>query len=346
MTAYRVLGMMSGTSLDGLDLALVEFHLDANSTSFELIKAATIPYENSLRKKLAKAIELGGIELIELDHYFAEVLARLSADFLKTCNKKPDLIVSHGHTVFHQPERSITLQIGHGPTLFSRLDYPLVYDLRSLDVSLGGQGAPLVPGAEFDLFPKYQCFLNIGGFSNISFKRGDEIKAFDICPVNTILNTLAQRMGIEYDKNGELARSGQIDHKLLDKLNNLEYYQGDQPKSLGVEWSEKHIWPLLREYEAHTALSTYTHHAAYQIGKKLEQVGLACMASGGGCYNTFLIELINKEFPVHVAEDSTVEFKEAICFAYLGLLRSQNKINCYSSVTGAQRDSSSGIFIG
>ncbi len=346
MANYRVLGMMSGTSLDGLDLALIDFKIEAESLSFDLIKAETFPYKRPLQQKLADASELGGLDLIKLDHQFAELLAKMSLEFLSSCDKTPDLVVSHGHTIFHQPDKGYTHQIGHGPTLYSRLNYPLVYDLRSLDVALGGQGAPLVPGAEFDLFPMYKCFLNIGGFSNMSFKTGDDIKAFDICPVNSILNTLAQNMGKAYDENGELARSGQIDRNLLQKLNNLDYYHGEYPKSLGVEWSEKNIWPLLREHDTHTAISTYTTHAAYQIGRKLASTGLTCMASGGGCYNEYLVEQINEIYPIDIPQDDTVNFKEAICFAYLGLLRSENKINCFASVTGAERDSSSGIFIG
>ena len=341
-----VLGVMSGTSLDGIDLAVVHFTYEGRWT-FEVEAAATLPYSNEWILDLQQVSQLSLDAIKLLDQKYTIYLANQINTFLSDhAIDNIDFISSHGHTVLHQPEKQLTYQIGNLPVLAERTQQTVVCDFRTANVALGGQGAPLVPGGEVHLFPSYDALVNLGGFSNISLHGKAEVQAYDICAVNVVLNTLAQRQGYAYDEGGALARRGALIPALFSRLEALDFYRLQPPKSLGVEWVEKNITPVLKEYEdAATSdlLFTYSQHIAVQIAHHLPSKG-SVLFSGGGSYNDFLMERIRhfSEAEIVLPSPQIIEFKEAIIFAFLGLLRVQNLPNCLASVTGSSIDHSSG----
>ncbi|MFN5845503.1 MAG: anhydro-N-acetylmuramic acid kinase, partial [Flavobacteriia bacterium] len=272
MAVYEIIGLMSGTSLDGLDIAHVSFSMDANSgDSYHLMNCQTYDIPEDLRSKLSNAYNYSVPSICQLDKELGRFYADCVNDLIKKhgINKKNILaIASHGQTILHQPQNGFTLQIGCGSTLSYHTGIDVINDFRSLDIIAGGQGAPLVPVGDFGLFQnEAEAFLNIGGFTNVSFKKNEKILAFDICPGNLPLNKLALAKGLIYDKNGDLARSGEINFFLLDLLNSLDFYQKDGPKSLGTEWLEEHFYPLLKfDKEIENNLRTVVEHEAFQIG--------------------------------------------------------------------------------
>ncbi len=349
---YDVIGIMSGTSLDGLDIAYVSFE-KKEKWKFKLVECDSFPFDWELSGRLQRSVNMTALELKQLDIEFGHWIGQHVKQFIKKNQLQPMLIVSHGHTVFHQPERGITQQIGDGYRIMNATGITTVCDLRSLDISLGGQGAPLVPVGDKWLFSEYDFCLNLGGFSNISFDKDDKRIAFDICPVNTVLNHLSLRVGMPYDKNGDFSRKGKLHTDLLHKLNSLSYYRQAPPKSLGIEWVENNIFPLLRGGAVEDLLNTFCHHAAEQIVRAIEKLSFShgiipsMLVTGGGAKNTFLIDLLREKtsgkLNIIIPEERIIDFKEAIIFAFLGLLRYLGKINCLSSVTGAVRDSSGGL---
>jgi len=343
MLSKKVIGVMSGTSLDGLDIALCHFQYGLD-WEYKIIQATTIPYPEYWIKKLRTAQSLSTSTLKELDKEYGEFIGNTVLEFIQSNNHTVDLIASHGHTIFHQPEKQYTLQIGNGSTISSITKTTTVSDFRSLDVTLGGQGAPLVPIGDKLLFGNYNYYL--GGFSNISFEKNNQRIAFDICPVNIILNQLSQEEGFPFDKNGVLGKQGNINTKLLSELNDLDFYKKPYPKSLGKEWLDKNFVPILDKYtmSVKDKLRTTYEHIAHQISKVLKQKNAGILISGGGALNTFLIDLIKEKADAEILIPSKeiIEYKEALIFALLGLLRFENKINCLCSVTGAKRDSSGG----
>lgn len=353
MKKYEVVGLMSGTSLDGLDLAYVQFHRE-EEWNFKIIACKSVPFDSSLRKQLATAYNCTSLDLKLLDLHFGSWLGEQTKMFISELARAPDLIVSHGHTIFHQPEKGLTLQIGDGYQIMLASGVKTIYDLRSLDVALGGQGAPLVPVGDKLLFSEYEYCLNLGGFSNISYDTGGKRIAYDICPVNTVLNFLASKLGLAYDQDGDLARNGQTDRSLLAKLNLLPYYKMSPPKSLGIEWVEQYIFPLMTGDVVESLLNTFTHHVACQIANSITtsldpsvDQKPKLLITGGGANNTFLIECLQNELADRVEivlpEENIIEFKEAIIFAFLGLLRLLGENNTWKSVTGAKSDSSGGM---
>jgi anhydro-N-acetylmuramic acid kinase len=353
MKSYHIIGLMSGTSLDGLDIAYVKFtENEQHKKSFQLIKSETIKYPKSLIEPLVNAFQLNALQLMNLDVELGVFYAKSVLTFIKKNNlnkKEIDLISSHGQTIFHQPEKGLTVQIGNGEHLAGLTGIKTVTNFRMKDVVFKGQGAPLVPIGDFDLFAsKAQSFLNIGGFCNISFKNEEnKIIAFDICPGNLPLNKLANHKGLSYDKNGELAKTGEINFFLLNLLNELDYYQQTAPKSLGSEWLENHFYPLVKfDRDIENNLRTVIEHIASQISNTLKMNQLtSVLISGGGAHNAFLIERIKHYYKGEIILPSTeiIDFKEAIVFAYLGLLRLNEQVNCISSVTGAKKNVCGGI---
>ncbi len=351
-TFFDVIGLMSGTSLDGLDVAYVRFE-KKDEWGFTLIEGNSFPFDWELLGRLERSVTMTALELKQLDIDFGLWIGQKVKRFIVEKRLHPTLVVSHGHTVFHQPEKGITLQIGDGYRIMNETGITTVCDLRSLDVSLGGQGAPLVPVGDKLLFGEYDFCLNLGGFSNISFDEKNKRIAFDICPVNTVLNHLSLRIGIPFDKNGDVGRNGQLNKDLLQKLNSLNYYRLAPPKSLGIEWVEENIFPLLRGDAVEDLLHTFCHHIAEQIVRSMEKLSFShgniprMLVTGGGAKNIFLIELIREKsggkFNIIIPDEKIIDFKEAIIFAFLGLLRYLGEINCLSSVTGAARDSSGGL---
>ncbi len=345
-----VAGIMSGTSLDGLDVAICRFEELHGRWTFEVLAATTFDYTDTWRKRLGEAATLNGRELALLHADFGHFTGQCIKDFCKSHKHRPDLVASHGHTVFHEPARGFTLQIGDGAAIASESGIDTVSDFRSTDLALGGQGAPLVPIGDQLLFGGHKFCLNLGGISNVSYDLDGKRIAFDIGPANMALNYLSGKAGKEYDKDGAMAMKGKLIPKLLDKLDALGYYQEKPPKSLGREWFEKEFQPLITDpgYTIPDLLHTTCHHIAQQIRNSLfSSPGTTLLTTGGGAFNPFLVELIEEQVSRHgihvVVPDATVvQFKEAIIFAFLGMLREAGQINVLSTVTGASRDSISG----
>jgi len=348
MKYYNVLGLMSGTSCDGLDMALCRFTLKEGEWTYEILKTKVVEYSVQMRKKLQNSYLLSGIELIELDTEFSLFCAERIIEFKACCHGVIHIVASHGHTVFHQPEKKITLQIGNGEMISKMCNITVVSDFRTGDVALGGQGAPLVPVGDELLFGDFCSCLNLGGFSNISYRnsRGKRI-AFDISPVNIVLNELAGKSGFLFDDKGMMAASGKIIQELFDNLENIEYYKSLPPKSLSREWVDKYISPLWSCYSSEkneNIMATFTMHTATRIAEVLKRMKNV-LITGGGAYNDFLISEIKKNTntEIIIPEKELIDFKEAVVFAFLGLLRYRNENNCLSSVTGAETDSCCGV---
>lgn len=338
--SLTILGLMSGTSLDGLDLALCR--ITASGTKYKILRAQTIPYSAEWKQKLKEAEKTSGEALAAHDKEYGQLLGELSRKFLG--NDKPDYIASHGHTIFHDPANGYTFQSGSGSEIARITGITTVNDFRTTDVSLGGQGAPLVPIGDKMLFGNYTYCLNLGGFVNISFEENSQRKAFDVAPLNYVMNRIAQRRGQEYDNGGKLAAKGKYNSALGEQLDAIPYYSQSPPKSLGREWVEKNIFPLLSEMMSpEDQLHTFAVHAAKQTAKVCTNEG-KMLVTGGGAYNKFFIGELKKHCKASlvIPDDETVQFKEALIFALLGYLRLHEKVNALASVTGASRDSSGG----
>ena len=347
---YHMIGCMSGTSVDGIDLAYVRFQ-KTDKWTFKILSTSTVNYDRTWKKKLSQAIQLSPAELQKLDADYTDYLGISIIEFID--NEKVELldaVASHGHTIFHQPNKGLTMQIGNLGYLADLIGLPVICDFRIQDINLGGQGAPLVHIGDLKLFKNYAAFLNLGGFSNISIFRNGSILAFDICAVNTVLNFLANRLNLPYDDGGKLAANGKIIYKLFEQLRKLNFYSKEPPKSLGIEWVKEAVFTIIEEYQnedTQDLLYTYTQHIADEIAKHLPEEGLV-MITGGAAYNTFLVEAIQKRSQaiIEVPAPEIVDFKEALIFAFLGLLKLRGSINCLASVTGASHDHSTGkIFL-
>lgn len=344
---YNIIGLMSGTSLDGLDIAHCVFEWTEGKWHYDITHAETIPYTPEWKSRLAAAEDDTALGFVQTDIEYGHLLGHLAKDFIHKHRLKPDLIASHGHTVFHQPKKRITSQIGRAPAIAAETGIPVASDFRALDVALGGQGAPLVPVGDRLLFGDYHYCLNLGGFANISFDQDENRLAFDICPANIVLNKLAEKAGKFFDQEGKMAREGKILPFILEPLNALPYYHQPAPKSLGKEWVQRHIWPLLNDsgQELRDLLSTYTEHIAIQVSRIIsDNPENTMLTTGGGAFNDYLIERIRKHTKTEVIlpDPDTINFKEALVFAFLGVLRLRNETNCLKSVTGASRNSTGG----
>lgn len=345
-TEKQLIGLMSGTSLDGLDIAHVRFIYNNNDTySFELLNSKHVPYPAIVLEQLQNATELPAQQLLILDKTLGQFYGEQVNIFIreKSIDKNDiEAVCSHGQTIFHQPHNGFTYQIGCGETLAYLTSLMVINDFRTKDVVAGGQGAPLVPIGDFSLFSdEAEAFLNIGGFVNVSIKVNGTIRAFDICPGNLPLNKLVHSKGLSYDKDGELARSGEINFFLLDLLNSLPYYEQIAPKSLGTEWLEEYFYPLLKfDKEIESNLRTVVEHIAIQTASVLNQQKInSVLVTGGGARNTFLIERIKHYFngELIIPSEELIDFKEALVFAFLGYLNLLKKPNTIPSVTGASR---------
>jgi anhydro-N-acetylmuramic acid kinase len=339
---------MSGTSLDGLDLVFCLLYHNKKRWSYRILKAQTIPYNASMINFLTESFEYSGKELERRNTFFGNYIGKAVAEFLESDNLKADLIASHGHTIFHQPEKGYTYQLGSGASIAAKSGITTISDFRKADMANGGQGAPLVPAGDEYLFGKYRFCLNLGGFSNVSFKEKNRRVAFDICPVNIFINHICRKTGLEYDDKGHIASMGHIDYGLLEQWNALAYYRQDSPKSLSREWLEREFKPVIEPYNTgiEDILRTAYEHFSIQISNVLSRFPNGnVLVTGGGTYNEFLLNLIRGKVKNHLEIPDTVliKYKEALVFALLGVLRYLNEINCFSSVTGARCDSSTGV---
>ena len=338
--------MMSGTSLDGMDLVAAEFWQDQNQWKFNIAGSQTIPYSKNWIQKLKTAPSLSSEDLLKLHSEYGNFIGREIIQFIRLVKFSPDLLSSHGHTIFHQPEKSFTFQLGNGGNIAATTNITTVSDFRTQDVAFGGQGAPLVPIGDKLLFSEFDYCLNLGGFSNISFEEEGKRIAFDICPVNIVLNYFAEKKGFAFDKNGELGRKGRVNNDLLNEINNIPFYSHKPPKSLGREWLEKEFISLLNQFQIDDTekLRTIYEHVAQQISSVLKE-NSNVLITGGGAFNKFLIELLgnHSKAEIVIPSEQIINYKEALIFAFLGVLKFKGEINCLASVTGAKYDHSSGI---
>lgn len=350
MAEYHVIGLMSGSSLDGLDVCYARFEEVNNHWNFEILQTHCYAYPLHFQNELRNLPDASAYQLAEMHMHFARIQSEYLQQFFQKYpeSQNTEIIVSHGQTIFHQPEKSFTTQIGCGATLSALTGKTVVCDLRTYDVALGGQGAPLVPFGEKYLFSNYQYFLNIGGICNISAHTASEVSAYDVCPGNTLLNLLAQELGQSYDRNGEIARSGQVNQKLLAQLSEIGYYQKKAPKSLGTEHLMNDWWKLITADSIPTAdkMATVAEHIAIELGKVLSRK--STLVTGGGAFNSYLIERLRQHSAseIVIPPVQIIEFKEALVIGFVGLMRYLGRNNCLSSVTGAQRDNMGGAIYG
>lgn len=348
----KSIGLMSGTSLDGLDVCQCTFKRVDGKWSFTLDCARGYSYPDDYKYKLGTGAQnMSAYEYVAFHSEYGFFLGERVKEFMEEYGVKPDIISSHGHTIFHEPHKKIMYQIGDGAAIAAVTRVPVVSDFRRLDIMLGGQGAPLVPIGDRFLFGEYDFCLNIGGFSNISFQKGEKRVAFDISPVNYVINHYCRQIGLEFDRDGEIARKGSVKQELLDDLNNMDFYKQEGPKSLGREWVEKYVYPLLESYglSMEDMLRTFYEHAAYQVAKVVkayaEKEKPTLLITGGGAFNKFLIERIGElsGAEIVIPDKKIIEYKEAIIFALLGALYMADEPSCLSSVTGAPFDNIGGM---
>lgn len=347
MKDFKVIGLMSGSSLDGVDIAYVNFSHDNKRWFFQIVEAGNIPYTEEWKNKLSEAFNKNEAELKELDIEYGKFLGTVTKKFIKKYEFDPKLIASHGHTIFHAPEKSYTLQIGNGQEIANATGITTINDFRTEDVTKGGQGAPLVPIGDKYLFAEFPICLNIGGIANVSYDIDGQRIAYDICMANQMLNYLASKLGYDYDNNGNFARQGNVNQELLNIFNDNSYYDKEAPKSLGREFFEKYQHEIIDSsaLPVKDLLATATEHIACQIVKATDSLEKSKMLiTGGGAKNNFLIERIRKmsKHEIVIPDTMIIDYKEALIFAFLGTLKLEGKINVLSSVTGASSDSSSG----
>lgn len=345
---------MSGTSLDGIDIAYIKFHYDQKWT-FKLGECETIPYSEKWVGRLRNAHTYTDKALEVLNEKYTTYLAQVIRNFIEKhqldqSEKKIDLVCSHGHTIKHEPQNQYTLQIGNLASLATLIQKTVICDFRVQDVKLGGQGAPLVPIGDQILFADYDFCVNLGGFANFSFLKNNKRLAFDNCAVNTVLNYYANQLELTYDAEGKKAREGKLHQPLLQQLNELAYYQKTHPKSLGIEWVMTECIPLIENFTISIPdkLHTYVHHVAEilanDIKKYRKQTSPKILITGGGAYHGFLIDTLEKKEcgEIVIPNSKLIEYKEALIFGLLGVLKWEGEINVLSSVTGSIKNHSSG----
>ncbi|MBO3699843.1 anhydro-N-acetylmuramic acid kinase [Roseivirga sp. E12] len=343
---YKIVGIMSGTSLDGLDLVLVTFKKVGKGWQFVIDKSETVAYPQTLQSSLRAAVDLTKVEIQKLDTLLGKFIGQAVKTFLNN-DANIHFIASHGHTIFHQPEEGITLQIGSGAHIAESSGFPVINNFRAKDVSLGGQGAPLVPIGDRDLFSEYSYCLNLGGIANVSYDFNGLRLAYDICPFNMALNVLANEIGLDFDDRGILASQGKVDNTLLEALSDIPYLSAAAPKSLGIEDYRKFWQPIVSSSKVsiEDKMCTFTEHVAMEIGKALKgSQSDKTLITGGGAFHDYFIHRLKSHTSttISIPDQQTINFKEALVFAYLGLLRHLDQPNCLSSVTGASTDSSGG----
>jgi anhydro-N-acetylmuramic acid kinase len=346
--SYKVLGLMSGTSLDGLDLCLAEFKEINSRWTYEILASETRKYSSDWEMSLRNVENKSAAALMELDFSYGKLIGTFSLEFLQKHRLTADFISSHGHTIFHQIENGFTYQIGHGAAISATTGLACICDFRSLDVALGGQGAPLVPFGDHHLFRTYTACINLGGIANFSFERNDERLAHDICAFNMVLNHFMQKyLNKEFDKDGTLSRSGRLNAPLFESLNNLAFFSTKGPKSLGKEWVFLELIPLIEGSPIPLAdkLCSFSHHAAEQISKTLlaNNFDKELLFTGGGSKNIFFMELLRSNgLSFQLPKEELIDFKEALVFAFLGLNRFLCRNNTFKTATGATKDSCGG----
>ncbi len=357
---YKVIGLMSGSSLDGLDIAFVQLQENGGSWSYEFIKTDCLEYEQTWIDKLKTAVTLNALDYQLLHAEYGHYLGKKINIFIEknSLQHQVNLVSSHGHTTFHLPQKLMTAQLGDGAAIAAETQLPVVSDLRAMDIAFGGQGAPIVPIGEQLLFADYNYFLNIGGIANISIKNNDNFIAFDVCAANRVLNMLAEEKGFSFDKDGNIAAAGNIDLGLLQKLNELEYYNLSSPKSLANDFGIETVYPIIKSasISLEDAMRTYVEHICLQIknslavlstNKLINELTNKILITGGGAFNSFLIKrlrdvLIEINIEVVIPDENLIRYKEALIMALIGTLRWREEYNVLASVTGAKQNSIGG----
>ena len=348
---YRVIGLMSGSSLDGLDMACVDLTCSGGQWSFNMIEAMCQPYSPEWQARLRNAHHLSGIDLWQLHADFGRYSGEAVAGFVKDhALRDVTLVASHGHTVFHSPDKHFTIQLGDGAALARYAGLPVACDFRSADMAKNGQGAPLVPIGDRLLFGDIKFMLNLGGIANVTLNDPAKTVAFDIASANQVLNYYAHKQGLEFDDGGRIAATGALHKEAFDALNALDYYRQPFPKSLDNGYSRDVVIPLLDKFDLTVAdgLHTFCEHIAYQIGQSLAQLGAKTgdklRATGGGALNHHLMQRIAHYTPVEIMphDEAIIQYKEAVVFALIGVLRLREETNILASVTGAGADSCGG----
>lgn len=360
---YRAIGLMSGSSLDGLDIAYVQFHENAGKWTFDIIAAECYEYTAGWKHRLESSVQLNALNYQLLDVEFGHFAGEQVSAFINKyqLHYQVQLIAFHGHTTFHLPQQKLTAQLGNGAAIAAHTSLPVITDLRAMDVALGGQGAPIVPIGDKLLFSDFDFCLNIGGIANISYHNQDNYISFDICPANRVLNLLANDAGYEFDNDGQMAEAGSLNDSLLQMLNNLNYYKQDFPKSLSNSFGNDIIYPVIKEVPDHNifnALRTYTEHIAAQVinailaidakmGNSARAISRKMLVTGGGAFNSYLIKKIRARLaslPIELVlpDERIIQYKEALVMALMGVLRWREENNSIASVTGASRNNIGG----
>ncbi|MBX3254354.1 MAG: anhydro-N-acetylmuramic acid kinase [Chitinophagaceae bacterium] len=360
---YRAIGLMSGSSLDGLDIAYVQFHENAGKWEFDIKAAECYEYTSYWKHKLESSIQLNALNYQLLDVEFGHFTGEKVSEFINKhqLHYQVQLVASHGHTTFHLPEQKLTSQLGNGAAIAAHTGLPVITDIRAMDVALGGQGAPMVPVGDKLLFGDFDFCLNIGGIANVSYHKEDEYISFDVCPANRVLNLLANEAGYAFDDGGQMAESGSLNTSLLHALNSLDYYKQSFPKSLANSFGNDVVYSIIKDmpgYNIFDALQTYTEHIAEQVknavltinekmSDPLSPASRKMLVTGGGTFNTCLVTKLRRHLdPLHielvVPDEKTVQYKEALIMALIGVLRWREENNSIASVTGATRSSIGG----
>ncbi len=357
MSTYRVIGVMSGTSMDGVDLAYCKLIVDeAGKWSYEILNAETVSYNETWRLRLSKLRNQNAFNVYRTDRYYGEYIGELINEFINHHSLEVDLISSHGHTIFHQPENNVSFQIGDSSAIAGVTGIPTVTNFRAMDVVKDGEGAPISGVGDALLFNEYDFCLNLGGFANISATYEGQRIAYDVCPANILLNRIAREFGKEYDENGEIAEQGRVDYDLLSDLNSIGYYEESFPKSLGREWINQNFWFRVRNSDAskEDKMKTLVDHISGQVGSNIQQLAgeevdkKRVYVTGGGAFNKTLIDHLrtHTDAEIIIGDEKIVNYKEALIFALMGVLRVRNEVNILSSLTGAEADSIAGELSG
>lgn len=347
---YRVLGIMSGSSMDGLDMVYCLIEENAGEWSYQIEHGECMAFDPEWKNRLEDITRLSALELIRTHSALGRWIGYQANEFMERygLEHKVHFISSHGHTVFHEPHHQMTFQIGDGAGISVITGLPVISDLRNIDVALGGQGAPIVPIGEKLFWKDFNYFLNIGGIANLTKTDTKDYMAYDVCPANRVLNELAKEKHLEYDQGGAIASEGNINLPLLEALNNLEYYTQKPPKSLANEMGTQKIIPLIGTYNLSTEdkMRTYVEHICVQISQQCEDSG-RMLVTGGGAFNGFLIQILReklkqREIEIIIPDKTLIEFKEALVMALIGVLRWREESNVLNSVTGSSRNSIGG----
>lgn len=357
MKTFKVIGLMSGSSMDGVDIAYCELTLNQNAWSYAIPYAETIPYDEKWRVRLSQLRSQVSLTYVKTDVYYGHYLGQITNNFIKKHNLAPDLIASHGHTIFHYPETRITAQIGDGAAISAVTNLPVVNDFRRIDLANGGQGAPLVGIGDQLLFNDYDYCINLGGFANISGLINQILTAFDIGPCNIPLNRVARDLGQSYDNDGLIASKGTINYDLLQALNNIPFFNQKPPKSLNRDWINQDFWPVVRNFNdinPNDKMKTLVDHIAFQIAQGIHQfdnqngLNKKVLLSGGSALNPVLVDHIqtHTEAKIIVPEKQIIEYKESLIFALLGILRVHNMTNILGSATGSNINAVGGALHG